>query len=41
MSEWANVEFVRALANEVRPKRTFEELLTSQGPSRVPAHWLR
>jgi hypothetical protein len=41
MSEWADVEFLRALANEVRPDRTFEELLTTQGPSRVPAHWLR
>jgi hypothetical protein len=41
MSEWADVEFLRALASEVRPDRTFEELLTAQGPSRVPAHWLR
>jgi hypothetical protein len=41
MSEWADVEFLGALANEVRPERTFDELLTSQGPSRVPAHWLR
>jgi len=41
MSEWANVAFVRALTNEVRPDRTFDELLTPQGPSRVPAHWLR
>jgi hypothetical protein len=41
MSEWADVEFLRGLANEVKPDRTFAELLTSQGPSRVPAHWLR
>ena len=41
MDEWAEVEFLRALANEVKPDRTFEELLTTQGPSRVPAHWLR
>jgi hypothetical protein len=41
MGEWADVEFLRALANEVKPDRTFEELLTTQGPSRVPAHWLR
>ncbi|MHB8378541.1 MAG: hypothetical protein ACYDB2_01305 [Acidimicrobiales bacterium] len=41
MSEWADVEFLRALALDVRPERTFDELLTTQGPSRVPAHWLR
>jgi len=41
MSEWADVEFLSALANEVRPDRTFDELLTPKGPSRVPAHWLR
>jgi hypothetical protein len=41
MSEWADVEFLRTLALDVRPDRTFDELLTTQGPSRVPAHWLR
>jgi len=41
MSEWSDVEFLRALANEVTPDRRFDELLTTQGPSRVPAHWLR
>ncbi|HEY5266395.1 MAG TPA: hypothetical protein VIJ40_06230 [Acidimicrobiales bacterium] len=41
MSEWANVVGLSALANEVSPDQSFEELLESQGPSRVPAHWLR
>jgi hypothetical protein len=41
MPEWSDVEFLRALAKDVTPDRTFEELLSAQGPSRVPAHWLR
>jgi len=41
MSEWSDVELLTTLAEEVRPDRTFEELLESQGPRRVPAHWLR
>jgi hypothetical protein len=41
MSEWADVEVLAAVAKEVSPDRTFEELLESQGPRRVPAHWLR
>jgi len=41
MSEWSDVAFLRALAHEVRPDRTFDELLSPEGPSRVPAHWLR
>ncbi|HEV3186680.1 MAG TPA: hypothetical protein VGZ04_01380 [Acidimicrobiales bacterium] len=41
MDEWSDVEFLRALAKDVTPDRSFEELLTTQGPSRVPAHWLR
>jgi hypothetical protein len=40
MAEWSDVAFLRNLANDVRPDRSFEELLASQGPSRVPAHWL-
>jgi hypothetical protein len=41
MDEWSDVELLGTLAGEVRPDRTLEELLESQGPSRVPAHWLR
>jgi hypothetical protein len=41
LDEWREVERLRELAREVSPDRTFEELLESQGPSRVPAHWLR
>ena len=41
LAEWGDVELLAALAEEVSPDRTFEELLESQGPRRVPAHWLR
>jgi hypothetical protein len=41
LEEWQDVTALAALAREVRPDRTFEELLDPQGPSRVPAHWLR
>jgi hypothetical protein len=41
MSEWSDVEGLAALAREVSPEQSFEELLDVQGPSRVPAHWLR
>ncbi|HEY5104552.1 MAG TPA: hypothetical protein VII65_05850 [Acidimicrobiales bacterium] len=41
MSEWADVDGLSALAHEVSPDQSFEELLEPQGPSRVPAHWLR
>jgi len=40
-AEWGDVETLATLAKEVTPDRTFEELLEPQGPSRVPAHWLR
>jgi UDP-N-acetyl-alpha-D-muramoyl-L-alanyl-L-glutamate epimerase len=41
MDEWRDVELLGELAREVSPDRSFDELLESQGPSRVPAHWLR
>jgi hypothetical protein len=41
LSEWADVKLLTTLAEEVSPDRTFEELLESQGPCRVPAHWFR
>jgi hypothetical protein len=41
LDEWRGVSRLDALAREVSPDRSFDELLDSQGPSRVPAHWLR
>ena len=41
LEEWADVTFLAATARLASPDRTFEELLEPQGPSRVPAHWLR
>jgi len=41
LPEWRDVAFLAALAREVSPGRTFEALLDPEGPSRVPAHWLR
>jgi len=41
LDEWADVEWLTALAVEASPDRTFDELFEPQGPSRVPAHWLR
>jgi hypothetical protein len=41
LAEWSDVELLAVLAQEVSPDRTLEELLESQGPRRVPAHWLR
>jgi hypothetical protein len=39
--EWSDVEHLAEIAQLVSPDRDFDELLTSQGASRVPAHWLR
>ena len=41
MDEWADVEVLSELARATSPDRDFEALLERQGPSRVPAHWLR
>ncbi len=41
LGEWRGVERLETLAREASPDREFDELLESQGPSRVPAHWLR
>jgi hypothetical protein len=41
LDEWRDVTALAALASEVSPDRSFEELLEPQGTSRVPAHWLR
>jgi hypothetical protein len=39
--EWSDVEHLAEIAQLVSPDRDFNELLISQGASRVPAHWLR
>ncbi|HEV7958884.1 MAG TPA: hypothetical protein VGP11_05435 [Acidimicrobiales bacterium] len=41
LDEWRDVGWLAELALEASPDRGFNELLESQGPSRVPAHWLR
>jgi UDP-N-acetyl-alpha-D-muramoyl-L-alanyl-L-glutamate epimerase len=41
MDEWADVGQLGELAKVASPDRTFDELLEREGPSRVPAHWLR
>jgi UDP-N-acetyl-alpha-D-muramoyl-L-alanyl-L-glutamate epimerase len=41
LDEWSDVTFLQELSDLTSPNRDFDELLTSQGPSRVPAHWLR
>lgn len=41
LDEWRDVERLGEIAREASPERAFDELLESQGPSRVPAHWLR
>lgn len=41
LGEWADVTHLGELALLASPDRDFDELLTPQGPSRVPAHWLR
>ena len=39
--EWADVDHVQELALLVSPDLEFPEMFEPQGPSRVPAHWLR
>jgi hypothetical protein len=39
--EWSDVEYLAEIAQLVSPDRDFDELLSSQGDSRVPARWLR
>jgi hypothetical protein len=41
LDEWADVPRLGELAQLTSPDLTFQELLEPQGPSRVPAHWLR
>jgi hypothetical protein len=41
LEEWHDVEMLAAISRQTTPERSFDELLGPQGPSRVPAHWLR
>ena len=41
LAEWSDVAHLAKLAQRASPDRDFDELLRAQGPSRVPAHWLR
>ncbi len=41
LDEWADVTGLAELAALASPQRNFDDLLTPEGPSRVPAHWLR
>jgi len=41
LDEWRDVAVLRELADELRTERLLSDLLEPQGPSRVPAHWLR
>jgi hypothetical protein len=41
LDEWSDVMYLQELSRLTSPDRDFDELLTPQGPSRVPAHWLR
>jgi UDP-N-acetyl-alpha-D-muramoyl-L-alanyl-L-glutamate epimerase len=41
LPEWRDVAHLGALARRLDAPRSFDDLLTAQGPSRVPAHWLR
>jgi hypothetical protein len=41
LPEWSDVRYLAELSALVSPTRDVEELLQPQGPSRVPAHWLR
>jgi len=41
LRDWEDVPHLAELALLVSPDRSFDELLESQGPSNVPANWLR
>lgn len=41
LDEWRDVTILGELAHELRTEREVADLLEPQGPSRVPAHWLR
>jgi hypothetical protein len=41
LDEWRDVKVLSDLARELRTQREVADLLEPEGPSRVPAHWLR
>ena len=41
LEEWSDVPALGDLAQEVRTTRLLSDLVEPEGPSRVPAHWLR
>jgi hypothetical protein len=41
LDEWRDESRLAVLAGEIKAPRSFESLLDQEGPSRVPAHWLR
>lgn len=41
LEEWSDVPAPGDLAQEVRTTRLLSDLVEPEGPSRVPAHWLR
>jgi hypothetical protein len=41
MPEWSDVEHLAEISSLTTAHRDFGELLSVQGPSRVPAHWLQ
>jgi hypothetical protein len=41
LDEWRDETRLAVLSSESKPSRPFESLLEKEGPSRVPAHWLR
>jgi hypothetical protein len=41
LDEWRDESRLTALSREAKPSHPFASLLEQEGPSRVPAHWLR
>lgn len=41
LDEWRDVPYLGRLSRLASPGRNFDDLLLPQGPTRVPAHWLR
>ena len=41
LPEWSDAPQLARIAASASPRRSLDELLESQGPRRVPAHWLR
>jgi hypothetical protein len=41
LDEWHDESRLAVIASETKVSRSFETLLEQEGPSRVPAHWLR